>query len=70
MALITKVEFQEWKQNPVTKEFLEYLKEYKESLVRSSTLRQTADLTLKETAFKEGCIATIDSMIAVDFTEE
>ncbi len=67
--MVSQEEFQEWKHHPVTQEFFLYLKECRESLGMSSTLRETADLTLKATAYKEGQMDMIESMRNVDFAE-
>lgn len=66
---MTKVEFQEWKQQQTTQEFFKFLGEYKNNLAQKSTLMETADQTLKATAFKEGQMYLLNDLMDVDFSE-
>jgi hypothetical protein len=66
---MTKEEFNEWRQMSVTQEFFKYMEEARITLATTSTLRETADMTLKATAFKEGQMSMIQAMSEVDFAE-
>lgn len=65
--MVTKEEFLEWRSMNATQEFFKYLGECKQNLLEQSTLRETGDLTIQATAFRDGQVAMANSMMEVDF---
>jgi len=65
--MVTKDDFHEWKSHPVTEEFMAYLADCAATLGGQSTLRETGDLTIQATAYKQGQLDMIDAMSNVSF---
>lgn len=65
--MVTKTEFEEWKHQHTTEEFFKYLSECRQNLSEQPTMRDTADLTVQATCYKQGQMDMIQSMLNVDF---
>ena len=63
MTVLTKQDLQDWNSHPVTQEIFKQIREQLFELKMESTLRETADLTLRETAKNEGIAEGAYSLI-------
>lgn len=60
---MNKADFQEWKTNEVTKEFLEHTLAAQQEIRESSCLRDTADQTAMQAARNEGFCEGVAALI-------
>lgn len=65
--MISKDEFIEWKALHGTEEFFKYLAECRQNLMEQPTMRDTSDLTVQSTCYKQGQMDMLQSMLNVDF---
>lgn len=68
--MVSRTEFEEWKSSHATREFFGYLEECRQNLLEQPSLRETIDQTVQATAYKQGQIDMIQSMMQVDFAGE
>ena len=59
---MNKSDFQEWKNSPVTKEFLSSTLEAQQEVRERSSLKETADQTAMQTAHDEGFCEGIEAL--------
>lgn len=63
---LTKAEFQEWKSQVTTEQVFQAIRDYRKGWEQKSPLHQTAEMTFREAALREGVLMGLDALLEME----